>query len=119
MNDYKINDIIKVTVTGIQKYGAFVTIDNNYNGLIHISEISNGYVRNINDYLKINDRIYAQIIDIDNEQKKIKLSIKNIDYRNTGQLLENEDSRENGFKPLKEHLDTWVDDKIKEIMDKM
>lgn len=119
MNDIKINDIIEVTVTGIQKYGAFVLINDKYDGLIHISEISSGYVKNINDYIKIKDKIYAQVVDIDNENNKFKLSIKNIDYRNDGKILNNEDNYSNGFEPLKEHLDLWINEKIKEIMDKM
>ena len=50
MEKVKKNDVIKVKVTGVQKYGAFVLINNKYDGLIHISEISSGYVKNINDY---------------------------------------------------------------------
>ena len=57
MDDIKINDIIEVTVTGIQKYGAFVLINDKYDGLIHISEISSGYVKNINDYINSGDII--------------------------------------------------------------
>ena len=119
MDNIKINDIIEVVVTGIQKYGAFVLVDGKYDGLIHISEISSGYVRNINDYIKIKDKIYAQVVDIDKENNKFKLSIKNIDYRNDGRLLSEEDNFSNGFEPLKEHLDLWINEKIKEIMDKM
>ena len=119
MDDIKINDVIEVTVTGIQKYGAFVLINNKYDGLIHISEISSGYVKNINDYIKIKDKIYAQVVDIDKENNKFKLSIKNIDYRNGGKFLNNENNYTNGFEPLKEHLDLWINEKIKEIMDKM
>ena len=119
MDDIKINDVIKVVVTGIQKYGAFVLINDKYDGLIHISEISSGYVRNINDYIKIKDEIYAQVVDIDEESNKFKLSIKNIDYRNDGRIISDEDMYSNGFEPLKEHLDLWINDKIKEIMDKM
>jgi len=119
MDDIKINDIIEVTVTGIQKYGAFVSIDDKYDGLIHISEISSGYVKNINDYIKIKDKIFAQVVDIDEENSKFKLSIKNIDYRNDGKVINNEDNFSNGFEPLKEHLDLWINEKIKEIMDKM
>jgi len=118
MDDIKINDIIEVVVTGIQKYGAFVLINDKYDGLIHISEISSGYVKNINDYIKIKDKIYAQVVDIDKENNKFKLSIKNIDYRNDGKIL-NDDTYSNGFEPLKEHLDLWINEKIKEIMDKM
>lgn len=119
MENIKINDIIEVVVTGIQKYGVFVLINDKYDGLIHISEISSGYVKNINDYIKIKDKIYAQVVDIDTENNKVKLSIKNIDYRNDGKIINVDDNYSNGFEPLKEHLDLWINNKIKEIMDKM
>ena len=119
MDSIKINDIVPVVVTGIQKYGVFVLIDDKYDGLIHISEISSGYVKNINDYVKIKDKIYAQVVDIDKENNKFKLSIKNIDYRNDGRILNDGGNYSNGFEPLKEHLDLWINEKIKEIMDKM
>ena len=119
MNDIKINDVVEVTVTGIQKYGVFVIINDKYDGLIHISEISSGYVKNINDYVKIKDKIYAQVVGIDKENNKYKLSIKNVDYRNDGKIISDNENFSNGFEPLKEHLDIWINEKIKEIMDKM
>ena len=119
MNDIKINDVVEVTVTGIQKYGVFVLVNGKYDGLIHISEISSGYVKNINDYVKIKDKIYAQVVGIDKENNKYKLSIKNIDYRNDGKIISENENFSNGFEPLKEHLDIWINEKIKEIMDKM
>lgn len=117
MNNINIGDIIKVTVTGIQNYGAFVMIDEEYDGLIHISEISKDYVKDINDYVQIGDEIYAEVIDYDEEANKYKLSIKNINYKD-GSKIEDETNNE-GFLPLKEHLDLWMNEKIKEIMDKM
>ena len=119
MDDIKINDIVEAVVTGIQKYGVFVLVDDKYDGLIHISEISSGYVKNINDYVKIKDKIYAQVVDIDKENNKFKLSIKIIDYRNDGRILNDSRNYSNGFEPLKDHLDLWINEKIKEIMDKM
>ena len=119
MNNIKMGDVIQVVITGIQKYGAFVLINDKYDGLIHISEISSGYVKNINDYIRIGDKIFAQVVDIDEENNKFKLSIKNIDYRNDGKVLNDGDNYSNGFEPLKEHLDLWINEKIKEIMDKM
>ena len=62
---YKVGDIIKVNVTGIEKYGIFVNIDADYNGLIHISEISDSFVRDINDYVKVGDTINSKILEID------------------------------------------------------
>ena len=117
MDSINIGDIIRVTVTGIQNYGAFVMINEEYDGLIHISEISKDYVKDINDYVKIGDLIYAEVIDYDEESNKYKLSIKNINYKD-GSKIEDENSNE-GFLPLKEHLDLWMNEKIKEIMDKM
>ncbi len=120
MDKIKKNDIIKVTVTGVQKYGAFVnTVDGNYDGLIHISEISYGFVKNVNDYLKVGDSIYAEVIDIDNDSNHLKLSIKDIDYKKDGSRLKRMIETKNGFSPLKDNLDIWINKKIKEITDKM
>ena len=44
--NYHVGDIIKVTVTSIENYGIFVTIDEEYNGMIHISEMSDNFVSN-------------------------------------------------------------------------
>ena len=46
-------------------------------------------------------------------------SIKNIDYRNDGKVLNDDNNYTNGFEPLKEHLELWINEKIKEIMNKM
>ena len=115
----KINEVVKVKITGIQTYGAFVTTNNNMDGLIHISEISYGYVKNINDYIKIGDKIYAEVIGFNDNNKQLKLSIKDIDYKNGGSKLVRIAETKSGFKPLKNNLDKWINDKIKEIMDKM
>lgn len=119
MNEIKVGDIIEVVVTGIQKYGAFVLIDDKYDGLIHISEISYGYVKNVNDYLKVGDTVYAEVVDVNNDEKELKLSIKDIDYKKDGTRLKRMAETKSGFKPLKDNLDMWINKKIKEITDKM
>ena len=111
MNKFKENDVVPVKVTGIQKYGAFVEIDDKYDGLIHISEISYGFVKDVNDFVNVGDEIYAQVIS--------KLSIKDIDYKNDGKEVKRIPESVSGFEPLKEHLDIWINDKIKEVMNKM
>jgi len=119
MKNFKENEVIVAKVTGIQDYGAFVNIDDEYDGLIHISEISYGFVRNINDYVNVGDKIYAEVINIDNDSNQLRLSIKDIDYRKDGAKLKRIAETKNGFEPLKENLDLWINNKIKEIMDKM
>lgn len=118
MNSIKENDVVKVKITGIQKYGAFASVeDNDYNGLIHISEISYGYVRNIHDFIDIGDNIYAEVLNINEDHKQIKLSIKDIDYKKDGNKLKRMAETKSGFAPLRDHLDGWMNDKIKEITD--
>lgn len=51
--DYQIGTIIDGTVTGIQPYGAFVSLDKETQGLIHVSEIQSGYTKNIHDVLQV------------------------------------------------------------------
>lgn len=119
MSKINVLDVIPVEITGIQKYGAFATVDDDYDGLIHISEISYGYVRDVNDFVNVGDKIYAKVISVDNNNSRVKLSIKDIDYKNDGHELKRMPEAGKGFKPLKEHLDIWINDKIKEVMDKM
>lgn len=120
MGKINVKDIIKVTVTGVQKYGAFVnTLDGEYEGLIHISEISYGFVKSVNDYLKVGDEIFAEVIDIDDNDNHLKLSIKDIDYKKDGARLKRMAETKSGFTPLKNNLDIWINQKIKEITDKM
>ena len=107
MAEYRTGSIVKCQVTGIEKYGAFVNIDGIYSGLIHISEISNGFVKDINDFLQIGEIIYTQILDVDEENNRLKLSIKNINCKVKESRL--------GFLPLKNHLNTWISEKLSEI----
>ena len=118
MNQIKEKDIIKVKITGIQKYGAFATLNNDYNGLIHISEISYGFVKSINDFVNVGYIIYAEVVDIDDKSKQMKLSIKDIDYKRSGEKLKRMAETKNGFEPLKNNLEPWINQKIKEITDK-
>ncbi|MBQ8192760.1 MAG: S1 RNA-binding domain-containing protein [Bacilli bacterium] len=118
MEKIKRNDIVKVTVTGVQKYGAFVNTED-YEGLIHISEISYGFVKNVNDFLKVGDKIFVEVVEVDENDNHLKLSIKDIDYKKDGARLKRMAETKNGFKPLKDNLEIWINEKIKEITDKM
>lgn len=117
-NNIKEKEVIRVKITGIQKYGAFAMFENNdYNGLIHISEISYGYVKNIHDFMNVGDSIYAEVLNVDEDNKQIKLSIKDIDYKKDGVKLRRMAETKSGFAPLRDNLDNWINDKIKQIAD--
>jgi len=100
----KKGDVIKVFVSGIEDYGIFIKYEE-YTGLIHISEISNNFVKSIYDYVSLGEQIYAEVLEIDEDTKKIKLSIKNIEYRICNKIPENV---EEGFKSLEEKLPEWI-----------
>ncbi len=71
----KVNDQIICKITGIQSYGVFVT-HLEYTGLIHISEISDQYVSSIEEILCVGDEIEVVVLEIDEENKRLKLSYK-------------------------------------------
>ncbi len=80
--EYKEGSIVLGTVTGIKDYGVFVKLDKTHSGLIHISEISNHYIKNLNNYITLNELIRVKIVEKISDSM-FKLSIKNIDYRIT------------------------------------
>ncbi len=113
MDKIEIGKIVNATITGIESYGAFFSSDDNFTGLIHISEISDDFVRNISDYLCVGEKIKIKVLDVDFEKKHIKASIKHINYRNeeNSRIIETL----HGFETLKQLLPKWIKSKITEI----
>ena len=73
--DLEIGAILEGKITGITKFGAFVQLPGGVSGLVHISEIANAYVSDVNDYLKMGDVVKVKVLSV-NEAGKINLSIK-------------------------------------------
>jgi small subunit ribosomal protein S1 len=77
VNDkYKVGDTVPGKVVRESDFGAFVELEPGLDGLVHISQISWQRVEKVNDALKIGDEIQVKILEIDPENKKINLSIK-------------------------------------------
>ena len=70
-----VGDILDGKVISVMPFGAFVGIGNNQSGLVHISEVSNEYVKEINDHIKKGDNVTVKVIKIE-DSGKISLSIK-------------------------------------------
>jgi len=68
-------DIVEGVVTGITNFGAFVELPGGQTGLVHISEVAEVYVKDINEFLKVNDKVKVKIIAVD-PKGKIGLSLK-------------------------------------------
>lgn len=114
MNSIKLNNIVKGQVTGITPYGVFVSLEDDYSGLVHISEVSNQFVKNLNDLFSIGDIINVKVLDINEDKREVKLSIKKIDYKVEQQLSMIPESG-SGFGLLHANLKNWTNQKIKEI----
>lgn len=78
---FEVGKIYDGVVKGITSYGAFVEIDKNTTGMVHISEIANSYVNDIKDHLTENQTVRVKIIGV-NEAGKISLSIKKAEDSN-------------------------------------
>ena len=70
------NQILTGTVRNVTDFGAFVDIGVKHDGLVHISELSNGFVKNPSDIVSVGDIVKVKVIGIDKERQKVKLSMK-------------------------------------------
>ncbi len=73
---YKVWDVIKSQISRISQFGAFIELDGWIQWLIHLSEISNGVVKDIKEHIKVWQEVDVKIINFDPNQKRIGLSIK-------------------------------------------
>ncbi|KGR82566.1 S1 domain-containing post-transcriptional regulator GSP13 [Lysinibacillus odysseyi] len=116
---YEVGDVLTGKVTGIQPYGAFVALDEHTQGLVHISEITYGFVKDVHDYLKVGDEITVKVLEVDGEEKKISLSIRvlheaphpkkreQLPRKSLQDRVDEDDA--NGFQVLKSKLQDWID----------
>jgi general stress protein 13 len=112
MDNFKKGEIIKGTVTGIEPYGIFVKFDDSFSGLIHISEISEKFVRNPGDFAKVGEELNVEVIDVDKTTQQMKLSIKNIQYRNKPKKKKIIETSI-GFNTLEYKLPFWIEENLK------
>ncbi|KOO47720.1 S1 domain-containing post-transcriptional regulator GSP13 [Viridibacillus arvi] len=116
---YVVGDVLTGKVTGIQPYGAFVALDENTQGLVHISEITYGFVKNIADLLSVGQEVQVKVLEIDENASKISLSIRALQERPPMKRKENaprkslqarvDEKDAVGFNSLKEKLQDWID----------
>lgn len=74
--DLQENQILTGTVRNVTDFGAFVDVGVKHDGLVHISELSHGYVKNPSDIVQVGDVVKVKVIGIDKERQKVKLSMK-------------------------------------------
>lgn len=120
MSKYVIGKTVEGKVSGVQRYGVFVSLDENTQGLVHISEVTNGFVTDITEYATVGEIIPVKVLSINEADGKIALSMKDVSKkliqqkkaRNAGRKRFPVETR-NGFSVLKEKLDYWIQQEMK------
>lgn len=118
---YKIGQKVRGEVIGIQPYGVFVLIDEETQGLIHISELKHGYIKSISEVVNKGDVVDVIIMDIDEYSQKISLSLRSLHkpkfhpFSNRRNILRYGNKTGIGFKSIEDKLPSWVELALKEI----
>ena len=76
INDLKPGMQLKGTVRNVIDFGVFVDIGVHQDGLVHISEISNKYIKHPSEVLSVGDVVHVTVLSVDSEKKRISLSVK-------------------------------------------
>jgi general stress protein 13 len=114
MNSINVGNIVKGQITGVTPYGVFVSLEDDYSGLVHISEVSDKFVKDLPMLFNIGDIINVKILEIDEDKREVKLSIKKIDYK-VEESLSRIPETGSGFGLLEKNLGKWTASKLKEI----
>ncbi len=77
---YKIGDLVKGTVTKLASFGAFIQLQDDIDGLVHISQLSEDHVAKVKDVIKVGQEVEARVIKVDALERRIGLSIKAANY---------------------------------------
>ena len=79
MDDLRPGMILEGLVTNITNFGAFVDIGVHQDGLIHVSQMAEKYVKDPNTVVKLNQKVKVKVLEVDKDRKRIQLTLKNVD----------------------------------------
>jgi len=113
MEKYQVGQLVIGTVKNVKPYALFLSFENGSEGLLHISEISDGYIRDIEKYGSIGDQIKVKILTIDEKNGFLRVSYKQVPQEESFSTHKNQDkvilnNSEEEFKILKDHLEDWI-----------
>lgn len=114
---YHIGQVVEGEITGIQPYGVFVKFGNSQYGLVHISEISRDYIKDIHQLLKMKQKIKVKILEMDEESGHYKLSIKALQTNLSKEKRRNYHrvklpKMEIGFQSIEDNLERWIAEEL-------
>ena len=113
--DLQPETIVKGKVVRLEPYGVFVEIGAERPGMIHISELARGYVKNASDVVKEGDEVEAVIINVDRKKRQIRLSMKALQPEVVEEEKPAREVKHNNKRPKKEEIQIEVEEKQAEI----
>ena len=118
MKAYQEGQLLIGKVTGVRPYAVFMKFYDDTNGLLHISEISDSFIRDIERYASIGDEIKVKIISIDPENGFLRLSLKQVPQSEAYSTHKNSyrkkvETTSEDFEILSNHLQKWINETLK------
>lgn len=108
--NYQVNEVIQGTVTRVLSYGAMMIFEDETMGLLHISEVSKDYIRNIYRYLKVGAVYQVKVLSVDEERKFLKVSLKAVSNEERHAPIGMNDRIKSGIngEALTSKLNDWI-----------
>ena len=115
---FEIGDLVLGTVNQVRPYALFLTFDDGSRGLLHISEISDGYIRDIEQYGVIGDVIKVKVIEIDKFNGFLRVSYKQVPNEekystHSSAVRQAPEFDKADFSSLEEKLPEWIEETLK------
>lgn len=117
MEDLKVGMTLPGVVTNITNFGAFVDIGVKQDGLVHISHLSNKFISNPNEAVKLNQKVTVTVLEVDPSRKRISLSMKDNEAPATGGGGGQRKERKDGGKPAKQAAPAPLNDFQAKLME--
>ena len=116
---YQVGQLVIGKVYNVKPYALFMSFDDGVTGLLHISEISDSFIRDIEKYGSVGDEIKVKILSIDKDNGFLRVSYKQVPpeemYSNHINQRKLPTTSEEEFLPLKEKLDSWIKEAYEKI----